>query len=336
MKSILKVLALAALLGLPGAARAQGVAGIDFAHTEIKTTRLTGDIYVLVAGPGMGNVVVLTGPDGVLLVDSMYPQMHDKLMAAIRAVAKGPIRYVINTHLHGDHTGGNGLMAKEGATLIAHDNVYARMTTLKPPPLPANPKDDTVTQAQMRARAAAGQPAYPPQDAPAITYGDHLTLHFDGEDIEVLHPAPAHTDGDSIVWFKRANVMHVGDLPASLRFNNIGVDDGGSVDGMIADGKLVMSLANPQTKIIAGHLGPVVGFKEIQAQEAMFQAVRDRVAQMIKDGKTLDQVIAAHPTQGFDEGRLGGTYTPDRWIVLVYTDLSRRMGKGGAASGGRP
>ena len=154
-----------------------------------------------------------------------------------------------------------------------------------------------------------------------------MSLRFDGEDIEIIHPPDAHTDGDSIVWFKGADVMAVGDLPASIRFNNIGVDDGGSVDGMIADGKLVMSLADAQTKIVPGHLGPVVGFKEITAQDAMFQAVRDRVARLIAEGKTLQQVIDAKPTADFDQDRLGGNITPERFTTLVYTDLSRRMGK---------
>ncbi len=223
--------------------------GIDFAHSEITTTKLADNLYVLVAGPGFGNIVVSTGPDGVLMIDSMFPQMHDKVMAAIRKVSSGPIRYVVNTHLHGDHTSGNGLMAKEGAVIIAQDNVRKRMAALKPD----------------------GRPAFPPADLPVVTYSDSLTLHFNGEEIEIFHPAPAHTDGDSIIYFKHANVMHVGDLPASLRFNNIGVDDGGSIDGMIADGKLIMTVANPQTKIVPGHLGPVIGFKEIQIQEVMFR-----------------------------------------------------------------
>ncbi|MGZ3315444.1 MAG: hypothetical protein ACXU8Q_14850 [Caulobacteraceae bacterium] len=120
--------------------------------------------------------------------------------------------------------------------------------------------------------------------------------------------------------------MAVGDLPASIRFNNIGVDDGGSIDGMIADGKLVMSLANEKTKIVPGHLGPVVGFKEITVQDAMMQAVRDRVAKLIADGKTLQQAIDAKPTADFDQGRLGGNITPERVTTLVYTDLSRRAG----------
>ena len=306
MKRFAGAAAAALAVAVAGLAHAQQGRPLDFASLQMKTTKLADNIYVVEAAPGVGNVVFITGPDGVLLVDSMFPQLHDKLMAAIRATgATGPIRYVINTHLHGDHTAGNGLMVKEGAVIVAQDNVRARML----------------------ARKADGSPAYPPADVPTVTYGASMTLHFDGEDIEITHPPAAHTDGDSIVYFRRANVMQVGDLPASLRFNNIGVDDGGSVDGMIADGKLVMKMANPQTKIVPGHLGPVVGFKEITIQEAMFQTVRDRIAKMIGEGKTLQQAIDAKPTADFNEGRLGGNITPERWVTLIYTDLSRRMGK---------
>lgn len=287
-------------------AHAQQGRPLDFEQMQIKTTKLADNLYVAEAAPGVGNVVFLTGPDGVLLVDSMFPQLHDKLIAAIRATgATGPVRYVVNTHLHNDHTAGNTLMARDGATIVAHENVLKRMQT---------------------ARRADGSAAYPQTDWPKETYADRKTIRFDGEEVELIHPPAAHTDGDTIVRFKHANVMEVGDLPASIRFNNIGVDDGGSVDGMIADGKLVLSLANPQTKIVPGHLGPVVGLKEISVQDAMFQAVRDRVAKLISEGKTLQQVIDAKPTADFDQGRLGGNITPERFTTLVYTDLSRRAG----------
>jgi glyoxylase-like metal-dependent hydrolase (beta-lactamase superfamily II) len=162
---------------------------------------------------------------------------------------------------------------------------------------------------------------------PVLTYGDSLTLHFNGEEIYIFHPAPAHTDGDSIIYLKHANVMHVGDVPASLRYPNIGVNDGGSVDGMMAAGRQVMQIANAQTKIIPGHLGPIVGFKEINQQLEMFTAVRARILEQIRAGKTLEQVVASKPTKDFDEGRLGGAITPDRFVELVYTDLSRRENK---------
>jgi cyclase len=289
-------------------AHAQQGKPLDFDQMQIKTTKLADNLYVAEAAPGVGNVVFLTGEDGILVVDSMFPQLHDKLMVAIRATgARAPVRVVINTHLHNDHTSGNTMMMYEGAILIAQDNVRKRMA--------AAPKRPD------------GKLTYPESDWPKVTYSDHMTLHFDGEEVELIHPPAAHTDGDTIVFFKHANVMAVGDLPASIRFNNIGVDDGGSVDGMIADGKLILSLANDKTKIVPGHLGPVVGFKEITVQDAMFQAVRDRVAKMIAEGKTLQQVIDAKPTADFDQGRLGGNITPERFTTLVYTDLSRRAGR---------
>ena len=268
--------------------------GVDFNKTEIQTVKLADGLYVFMGGPAQGNVVASIGDDGVFLIDSMYAQMHQKIMDALGKLTNRPIRYLVNTHLHGDHTAGNEAMAKLGAVIISHDNMRARMASQKAPGLPA------------------------------ITYSDSLTLHFNGEEIYIFHPAPAHTDGDSIIYFRHANVMHVGDVPSSLRYPNIGVDDGGSVDGMMAAARQVMQIANPQTKIIPGHLGPVVGFKEIEQQLVMFTAVRDRVLKAIREGKTLEQVVASKPTADFDAGRLGGAITPDRFVTLVYTDLARK------------
>jgi cyclase len=278
-------------------ARAQG--NIDFAKLEIQTVKITDGLYVLMGGPAQGNIAVSVGSDGMFLVDTMYAQMHDKIMAALAKIGPQPVRFIVNTHLHGDHTAGNPAMAKLGAVIISHEN--------------------------MRKRMAAAQTNAPPAAAlPMMTYTDSITLHFNGEEIEIFHPDPAHTDGDSIIYFKHANVMHVGDVPASLRYPNIGVNDGGTVDGMMAAGRLVMKVANPQTKIIPGHLGPVIGFKEIEQQLAMFAAVRERVLTQVRAGKTLEQVVASKPTKDFDEGRLGGAITPDRFVELVYTDLSRK------------
>jgi glyoxylase-like metal-dependent hydrolase (beta-lactamase superfamily II) len=172
----------------------------------------------------------------------------------------------------------------------------------------------------MRKRMVGQAPAL----LPVVTYTDSMTLHFNGDDIYIFHPAPAHTDGDSIIYFRRANVMHVGDVPSSLRYPNIGVNEGGTVDGMIAAARQVMQIANENTKIIPGHLGPVVGFKEIEQQVVMFSAVRDRVAAAIREGKTVEQVVASKPTADYDGGRLGGAITPDRFVALVYTDLARK------------
>jgi cyclase len=181
-----------------------------------------------------------------------------------------------------------------------------------------------ISHENMRKRMAAQTPAPPAGALPTLTYTDSLTLHFNGEEIYIYHPAPAHTDGDSIIYFKKANVVHVGDIPASLRYPNIGVNDGGTVDGMMAAARQLMKVVRPDTRIIPGHLGPIVGFKEVEQQLTMFAAVRDRVAGAIKAGKTEQEVVASKPTKDFDEGRLGGAITPDRFVSLVYTDLSRR------------
>jgi len=277
-------------------ARAQN---IDFASIEIQTVKVVDGLYVLMGGPAQGNIAVSVGSDGIFLVDSMYAPMHQKIMDALAKISHQPVRYVVDTHLHGDHTAGNEAMAKLGAVIISHDNMLKRM--------------------------AAPQNNAPPAAAlPVLTYSESMTLRFNGEEIFIYHPEPAHTDGDSIIYFRHANVMHVGDIPASLRYPNIGVNEGGSVDGMIAAGQQVMKIANADTKIIPGHLGPIVGFKEIQQQLDMFSVVRDRIATAIRSGRTLEEVVRSKPTADLDPGRLGGAITPDRFVTLVYTDLSRK------------
>jgi cyclase len=285
-------IAASALVSLP--ARAQN---IDFASIQIQIVKIADDLYVLMGGPAQGNILVSAGSDGIFLIDSMYGPMHPKIMEALAKIGNRPIRFLVNTHLHGDHTAGNEAMARLGAVIVSHENMRKRM---------------------------AAQPNTPPAALPIVTYTDSMTLHFNGEEIYIYHPAPAHTDGDSIIYFRHANVMHVGDVPSSLRYPNIGVNEGGSVDGMIAAARQVMTIANENTKIIPGHLGPVVGFEEIRQQIVMFTAVRDRVANAIRSGQTLEQVVASKPTADFDQGRMGGAITPDRFVTLVYTDLAKR------------
>ena len=280
-------------------ARAQN---IDFKSIEIQTVKVSDGLYVLMGGPAQGNLVASIGSDGFPLIASMYAPMHQKIVDTLAKLTNRPgplpLRYLVNTHLHGDHTAGNEAMAKLGAVIISHEN--------------------------MRKRLAEPQNNAPPVGAlPLLTYSVSVTLRFNGEEIYIYHPEPAHTDGDSIIYFRHANVMHVGDVPASLRYNNIGVNEGGSVGGMIAAGRQVIEIANAQTKIVPGHLGPVIGFNEIGQQLVMFTAVRDRVMTAIRAGKTLEQMVASKPTADFDPGRLGGAITPDRFVTLVYTDLAR-------------
>jgi len=288
-----------ALVSGSGSLALRAQQNIDFATLQLQTVKITDGLFVLMGGPAQGNIAVSVGSDGVFLIDTMYGQMHQKIVDAVKALSPLPIRYVVNTHLHGDHTGGNAAMAALGATILSHAN--------------------------MRSRMAAAQPPLAPGSLPRLTYTDSLTLHLNGEEIQIYHPAPAHTDGDSIVYFRHANVVHVGDIPASLRYPNIGVNEGGAVDGMMAAARQLMTIVTPETRIIPGHLGPVIGFKEIEQQLAMFTAVRERVAAAIKAGRSEAEVVASKPTKDFDAGRLGGAITPDRFVSLVYTDLSRRL-----------
>ena len=206
------------LLLVIGAAADTRAQNIDFAKIELQTVKITDGLYVLMGGPAQGNIAVSVGSDGLFLVDSMYGPMHQKIVDALKKISPQPIRYVVNTHLHGDHTAGNEAMSKLGAVIISHEN--------------------------MRKRMAAQTPAPPTGALPTLTYTDSLTLHLNGEEIYIYHPAPAHTDGDSIIYFKKANVVHVGDIPASLRYPNIGVNDGGTVDGMMAAARQLMKVVD--------------------------------------------------------------------------------------------
>ena len=271
---------------------------VDFARTEIQTVKITDGLYVLMGGAAQGNIAVLTGNDGMFLVDSMYAPMHQKIMDALAKIGPQPVRFLVNTHLHWRSYGRRRSDGEAGCgDHLPGEYAACAWRNKKTAPL-----------------AAA---------LPVMTYGDHMTLHFIKEEIYIYHPEPAHTDGDSIIYFRHANVMHVGDVPASLRYPNIGVDGGGTVDGMIAAGRQVMQIANENTKIIPGHLGPVVGFKEIQQQLDMFVTVRERIMTAIRAGKTLQEVVASKPTADFDEPRKAGAITPDRFVTLVYTDLSK-------------
>jgi cyclase len=279
------------------ASQAQGP-GLNFETIQVETVQLEPNVYVLMGGAAQGNMLVLTGPDGIFMVDSMYAQMHDKLFAALQAVSDERVKYIVNTHLHGDHTAGNTAFAQEGALIIA--------------------------QASTRERMLAQANPLPAEAIPDLSYESSMTIHMNGEIIDIFWPQAAHTDGDSIIYFRNANILHAGDVPSSLRYPNIGVNDGGTVAGMMGAARMVMEVANPQTRIIAGHLGPVVGFAEIEQQLQMFETVSSRIQDMIDEGKTVEQVLAAKPTAEFDAARAAGAISADQFVTLVYTDLARQ------------
>ena len=243
----------------------------DFSKIEVKTTDLGKNTYRL-EGAG-GNVTIAVGTDGVIMVDEQFAPMHDKLKAAIAKITNQPVKYLINTHYHGDHTGGNAAFGKEGVTIVAHENLKNRLAN---PPAGAN-----------------GQtPAAAPAEAlPKQVYTDKTTVSVGGRTAQVVHIA-SHTDTDSVVYFPDANVLAVGDTGGPNRYPNIAL--GGSIEGMIAGTQTYINMANDQTKIVPGH-GPLSTKADFQAYHDRLVQIRDRVAKLKAEGKTVDQAVAAKP-----------------------------------------
>jgi len=269
----------------------------DFSKVEVKTTDLGRNTYML-EGAG-GNVTVAVGTDGVIVVDSQFAPMHDKLKAAIAKITNLPVKYLINTHYHGDHTGGNEAFGKEGVTIVAHQNLRNRL---------ANPPPGNNGQTP---------PASPPEALPKQVYNDKTTVSVGGRTAQVVH-IEAHTDTDSVVYFPDANVLAVGDTGGPNRYPNIAL--GGSIDGMIKGTETYLNMANDQTKIIPGH-APVSTKADFQAYHDMLVIIRDRVAKLKSEGKTSDQAIAAKPLADL-QAKVGQTaQASDNVVRAVYASL---------------
>jgi glyoxylase-like metal-dependent hydrolase (beta-lactamase superfamily II) len=273
------------------------------AEIEIKATDLGGGVHML-RGAG-GNLAVLVADEEALLVDSEYAQLADKVLAAVRSLGAPSIRVVINTHWHFDHVGGNERLAAEGALIVAHDTVRERMSS-----------------EQVLGAFGRRVPPSPPGALPVLTFGDRLALHWGEEAVHVLHVEPAHTDGDCFVRFRKANVLHLGDVWFNGMYPFIDVNAGGSIDGMIAAVDRALQIADANTKIIPGH-GPLGDAATLRAYRAMLATVRERVAKLIKAGKTREQVIAAKPTADLDE-KWAKSFRPDMWVGLVYDGMVKQ------------
>jgi glyoxylase-like metal-dependent hydrolase (beta-lactamase superfamily II) len=290
------LVACVALLGLDSPLAAQQ----DFSNVQIRTIQLGEGIYMLM-GQG-GNLGLSIGEDGAFLVDDQFAPLTEKILAAIRSVTADPVRFVLNTHWHGDHTGGNENMGKAGALIVAHENVRRRM----------NPEE-------FRELIGRSQQA-PPDALPVITFTEAVNFHWNGEHIRVFHVAPAHTDGDAIVIFTRANVIHMGDVFFNGRYPFVDMESGGNLNGVIDAVDRVLGMASPMTKIIPGH-GDAAGPAELRAYREMLTTVRDRVQRLIAQGMTEDQVVAAKPTQDLD-AKWG--MSAERFVRAAYQSLSRR------------
>jgi cyclase len=272
----------------------------DFSKVEIKATKLGGNVYQL-EGQG-GHIGVLAGPEGVLMVDTQFAPLTEKIVAAIKAIDPGPIRFVINTHVHGDHTGGNANLAALGATIVARPQLRARLET----PAPG-------------AGGAPGKPA-PPAALPRLTYDAPMTFHMNGEQVQLVPIPAAHTDGDTLVKFVNADVIMTGDFYRSMGYPNIDRANGGTLSGMVAGLTKIVDLAGPSTKIVPGH-GAVVDKTAVAAHRDMIIALRDKIAPMVKKGMTVEQVNAAKPTADFDAKVPGVGTTGERFIGQLYAEL---------------
>ncbi len=252
-----------------------------------------------------GNMLVSIGEDGVLLVDSDYGQIVDTLTDGIRELSDKPIRFVINTHWHFDHVGGNKALAKAGATIIAHENVRMRMSS-----------------EQFLEGIGRKVPPAPAAGLPTLTYTDRMALHVNGQEVRLIHISDAHTDGDTFVYLPKANVLHVGDTMFNGMYPYIDTRAGGRITGMINAMDRALELANDDTKIIPGH-GPLADVNAVRQFRAMLVGVRDCVQALIKQGKSRDEVITAKPTQDFDDDFSQGALAPDQFAGVVYDGLTR-------------
>jgi glyoxylase-like metal-dependent hydrolase (beta-lactamase superfamily II) len=311
-------IAATAMLALTNGATAQ----IDYAAIQIITDKMAPNLYMLSGSAGAdqnhqdaagGRIGVLAGPDGVLMVDSQYTQISEKVLAAVKRVSNGPIRYLVNTHIHIDHTGGNAFFAKQGAVIYAREELREEM--LHPPP-------------QANGNPA---PARDPANLPVVTYGlgSPVKIRMNGEVVDFIPVRAAHTGGDTMVRFENADIIMIGDFYRNFGYPYIDIANGGSLRGMLEGLDLLNKVAGPNTKLVPGH-GTIITRADLIPYHDMILAVRDKVAGMIQQGATLQQVVAAKVTAPFDAKVEGGQLpagaqgtSADRFVTEVYQELKR-------------
>lgn len=292
--------------------------GIDYAKIQILTEKIAPNLYILSGSAGAdpahedaagGRIGVLAGPDGIFMVDAQYAQITDKVVAAIRQIGSEPIRFLVNTHVHGDHTAGNANFVKMGALLFAREELREELSR---PPAPAgNPA-----------------PARDPARLPVVTYGmgDPVKLRLNGEVVDLIPVRAAHTGGDTMIRFEHADVIMIGDFYRNYGYPFIDTNNGGTLQGALEALDATMKLAGPNTKLIPGH-GTIINRADIVPYRDMILAVRSKVEQMISQGHSEQEVLAAKVTAPYDAKVPGGLLpagagtSADRFVRMVYSQL---------------
>jgi cyclase len=282
-------------------AAASTLAAQNFDTVQVRTIKAGEGVYML-TGLG-GNIGVSAGGDGVILVDDQYAPLTARIKTAVAAINPGPIRFLLNTHWHFDHTGGNENFGKGGVVIVAHENVRRRMSV-----------------EQFMTSFAQTIPGSPAGALPVVTFSDAVTFYYNGDSITAFHVPPAHTDGDVIVWFRHANVVHMGDTFFNGRYPLVDLASGGSIEGLIGAADRVLAMADAGTTIIPGH-GPLGDRAALQAYRTMLVTVRGRIKQAVAAGRTLEQVLAAKPTAEFDAVWGNGRITPALFVEILYKNL---------------
>ncbi len=272
----------AILLATAGSAQQQ----VDWDGVELTTHHVAGNVYYL-EGRG-GNIGLSVGEDGVIMIDDQYAPLTERIVAAIREISDAEIRFLINTHVHPDHTGGNENLGKMGVLILAQDRVRVRLAE-----------------------------RLPERALPVLTYSDTVTIHLNGEEVHVFPVPPAHTDGDSYIHFRGSDVLHLGDVFRTTAYPVIDTNNGGTLSGTIEALGIAIGLAGPDTKIVPGH-GVVSSRADVIEFKDMVLAITDRVSTLVEEGKTYEEVTAANPTAEYDE-KWG---SPARFLRALYQQLT--------------
>jgi cyclase len=305
MRAVRTLLAFGVLVGSLAAAQDQ-----DFSKVQIKVTKVAGNVYMLESGDA-GNIGASVGDDGIVIVDDQYAPLADKIQAALKSITDKPVRFVINTHYHGDHTGGNAYFQKQ-APIIAHDNVRKRLET--------GGGAGNGGSLHFDAKPASKEAL------PILTFDHDVTVHLNGEDIRALYFPAGHTDGDSIIFFPKSNVVHMGDDFVTYGFPFIDVESGGSINGMIDAVVQVISQLPKDVKIIPGH-GPVSSVDDVWTYLAMLKGTRDAVENALAEHKTLEQMKQAKLLDPWKKYS-GGFVTEDMFLETLYNSLTgQKTGK---------